>query len=206
MDNKKQDALTVLFNSATAYKRELAGNSLLFICMDKGKSTFPIEVDFHASSFLHRTGVKLQDKEMTAADFYDACVNRRLNPDAFDFANDGTTELKLRVLPTLICKNLSANMLGDYNSPRPKLYTEKIAGNVNACMGFVRDGKTKRFAPNTVLYTDIRQNTKNTCRIIATYRKPKAAEHYSELVYAAKKIDWKSIAFPEGYTYLPIPQ
>lgn len=43
--------------------------------------------------------------------------------------------MKMRVLPSLMKKNLSAKMLGDYNMSQPKLYTDKIAGSLSACMG-----------------------------------------------------------------------
>ena len=52
-------------------------------------------------------------------------------------------------------------MLGDYNMSQPKLYTDKIAGSISACMGFVRDGGEGRFVPNTVLEGDIRSKVKS---------------------------------------------
>lgn len=117
-----------------------------------------------------------------------------------------TTEMKMRVLPSLMKKNLSAKMLGDYNMSQPKLYTDKIAGSLSACMGFVRDGGEGRFVPNTVLEGDIRTKVKTADRIIATYRKSRSEEQYSEIVFTAKKVEWEKIVLPEEYRYLALPQ
>lgn len=125
--------------------------------------------------------------------------------DDFEFADDGTTPLKMRVLPNLVKKNLSANMLGDYNMSQPKLYTEKIAGGVKACVGFVRNGGVGRYVPNTVLQEDIRKRVNKPDRIILTYRKKRREARYSEIVYSAKKIDWSRINLPKDYEYLPLP-
>ena len=69
----------------------------------------------------------------------------------FEFAKDGTTQLKLEVMPRLISKNLSATMICDYNSRNPKLVTDKLAGSTAACMEFVTTGPADRYVPNTVL-------------------------------------------------------
>ena len=51
-------------------------------------------------------------------------------------------------------------MVGDFNGCNPKLYTEKLAGGVKACLGFVKTHRAE-YVPNTVLNTDIRTVTKN---------------------------------------------
>ena len=59
--------------------------------------------------------------------------------------------------------------------------------------------------PNTVLKGDIRNLVYVPDRIIVTYRKTPKEEKYSEIVYAAKKLDWSTIKLPGDYTYLPLP-
>ena len=103
-------------------------------------------------------------------------------------------------------KNLSAKMLGDYDLYQPKLYTDKLAGSLSACMGFVRDGGNGRFVPNTVLEGDIRTKVKHADRIILTYRKKRIDAQYAEIVFQAKKVEWEKIVLPEEYSYLPLPQ
>lgn len=96
--------------------------------MDKHKNSSILEVQFLTTGFMHLTGVKFPKEKVTAGAFFDKCMNRRLNPDEFEMAADGTTEMKLKILPMLFRKNLSANMVGDFSARTPVLVTEKLAG------------------------------------------------------------------------------
>ena len=140
----KEQAIKIVVTCAEAYKENLASKNLLFICQDKHKRTSAIEFSFDASNFLHLTGLKIKKKKrgseesddaISAKEFYEKCIAHRLSVSDFEFAKDGTTPLKLDVLPKLISKNLSATMIGDYNSRNPKLVTDKLAGSTAACMG-----------------------------------------------------------------------
>ena len=181
----KQQAISIITGCAVKYKENLDGYQLLFILKDKHKHIFSLEVSFNPYNFLHLTGIKLADKT-TATDFYERCLNHKLSPDDFSFAPDGTTQLKLEILPQLMVKNISAKMVGDFNGCNPKLYTEKLAGGV--------------------LNIDIRTATRLPLQVIATYRRKRSDSVYSELVYKAKKIDWDSVTFPKEYDYLPKPE
>ena len=154
----------------------------------------------------HRQAQECSLSGINARHFFNLCYDKRLTEADFDFSADGTTEMKMRVLPSLMKKNLSAKMLGDYNMSQPKLYTDKIAGSLSACMGFVRDGGEGRFVPNTVLEGDIRTKVKAADRIIATYRKSRSEEQYSEIVFTAKKVEWEKIVLPDEYSYLVLPE
>lgn len=202
----KKEALQIVFSCAASYKENLAGRSLLFVTTDKHKTVRCLEVSFDGSNFLHMTGFKLNKKEISANNFFSMCCDKRLSESDFEFAADGTTEMKMRVLPGLVQKHLSAKMVGDYNLSQPKLYTDKLAGSVGACMGFVRNGGKGRFVPNTVLEGDIRSMVKGSAdRIVITYRKQRGDALYTEIVYTAKKIDWTALTLPEEYQYLPLP-
>lgn len=204
----KEEAISIVASCAKKYRDELAGRSLLFVCMDKHKRISCIEFTFDASNYLHLTGLKLKDAvdtngqiiKLSATDFYRKCLTHRLRADEFDFAEDGTTMLKLDVLPYVMNKSLSAGMIGDYNSANPKLYTEKLVGSVKACVGFV--SSNQRYVPNTVLQVDIRDYTSNTVRVIAVFRKLRTSEIYEELTYKAKKVEWEKVCYPEKYAYL----
>lgn len=215
----KKEAMAIVFSCADEYKENLVGRSLLFLCQDKHKKTYCLEVTFNSSNFQHLTGFKTVDvasdadasddvkprNRIDAAHFLELCLDRRLTEDDFDFAEDGTTPLKMRVLPRAVKKNLSANMVGDYNGRQPRLYTERLAGSVQGCVGFVRDKNIGRYVPNTLLEGDIRQKVARPDRILATYRKRIEEETYSEIVYAAKKIEWEKVSIPAEYSYLPLP-
>lgn len=154
---------------------------------------------------MHLTGLKSglsSSSKLFANDFYKKCLEHKLSPEDFDFAEDGTTHLKLAVLPKLVCKNLHASIIGNYDSSKPLLYTERIVGNVNACMGFIMDKKNSEYVPNTVIQEDIRNITSSTVQVVAAYRKGINAKLYEEMTYKSKKTDWESIKYPEKYQYL----
>ena len=210
----KQDAIRIVNSCALKYKENLSGKNLLFLCQNKHGCAKLLEFSFDANNFLHLTGLKLKERKevqpISARKFYDMCLNHKLSPSDFEFAKDGTTQLKLEILPSLISKNLSAKMIGDYNSMNPKLMTDKIAGNTTACMGFVGTEPSGRFVPNTVLKLDIRDCITNQLRVVAVYRKEQSEDEYAEVTYRAKKIEWDKIQYPEAYRYLaslnPVPE
>ncbi len=222
MNYSKDDAVRIVVSCAENYKKELENRNLLFVCMDKHKHVSSIEFSFWDYNYLHLTGLKTtkhlmgDSKEQTeittvadkipAVRFYEKCLDHRLMTSDFEFSDSGTTPMKLDVLPLVICKNLSANMIGNFNSPHPKLYTEKVAGGAKAYMGFIKDAVSHMYVPNTVVKEDLRKNVSDYVRIIATYRKGIGEQEYSEIVYAAKKIEWEKVKFPDGYTYLPKPE
>jgi len=206
MARSKKEVLAVVFDCAQKYKEHLVNKSLLFVCVNKKKQVYCVEVTFDLSNFQHLTGLETDKTKISSKDFYERCLEKRLSPDDFELSCMGTTELKLDVLPILMSKNLAAKMIGDYNMSQPKLYTEKMAGGVSGCVGFIKSEGKGRYIPNTVLKGDIRERTKTADRIIATYRKRREEERYTEIVYLAKKVDWQHITLPEEYSYLLTPE
>lgn len=214
MYENKNSVLKIIFKAADDYEKNLRDHNLLFVCHDKHKKISFLEVEFNASNFLHLTGVKissyfkksLTSKNEFANKFYEKCLERRLSTKDFNFSPDGTTSLKLEVLPALMKKNLSANSIGNLDKYTFKLYTEKIAGSTKGCMGFVNDRKVNKNVPNTVLKSDPKHLSNNIKRIIVTYRKKKSDKEYLEIVYSAKGINWNNIKFPNEIAYLPKPE
>lgn len=173
----------------------LLGTCLLFVATDKDKNFEFFTASFRAGNFQHLTGVNTEN--IAARDFFHRCLEKRISPNDIKFNEDGTTALKLEVLPRLMSKNLSANMLADYSGNNLKLYTEKIVGTVNACMGFVKDTKSGFYVPNTVLRQDMRDISSSVKRIVATFQKLNSDENYSTIVYTAKNFNISDIIFPE---------
>lgn len=199
----KQEAIKIVTKCAAAYNNELLNRCLLFITMDKHKRTGALEVHFLDRNYAHLTGLEIDKNTITGSRFFEMCTSGTLSPDDFEFRTDGTTHMKLDILPHLMTKNLLANMIGDYNGIGINLYTEKIAGGVKGCIGFRVDDITHVYVPNTVLNRDIRECTNEPLnRILATFRRRADEDHYSEIVYQAKKIDWSRVKFPDEYTYL----
>lgn len=206
---EKKDALKKFFECAELYQKNLEDRKILLICANNSMNKVnAVEVLFARTNFMHLTGVKFEEGKRMASDtFYTLCTQKRLSINDFCLAEDGTTEMKLTVLPEIFgSSNLSANMIGDFRDRRPALFTEKIAGNIRGCVGFNFDRELGCYAPNTVLRLDMRDCVENRQRIIATYCKKKEDEQYSELVYKAKKIDWSRIKYPEEYSYIPLPE
>lgn len=211
----KEQAIQIITDCAKKYKDELLDKTLLFICIDKHKNIFCYEFSFYIWNFMHLTGVKTKlynsdirehtnekTQTISAVEFYNKCLSHKLSPSDFEFSDDGTTHMKLDVLPSVLCKNLAANMVGAYNSSKPKLYTEKIAGGIKACMGFVIDNIQGKYVPNTILKEDIRKNVFDYLRVLAVCRKNINDQTYEEVTYKAKKINWDDIKYPNEFSYL----
>lgn len=98
--------------------------------------------------------------------------------------------MKWSVLSELICKNMNATMIGDYDSQNPNLNTEMLVGNIRVYIGFVQDRRTYEYIPNAVLRTDIRDLTrKRRAQVIAICRKNQKERMYVEVTYRAKMVD-----------------
>lgn len=205
----KKEAINIVTSCAKVYLNELCDRNILLLCTDKHKRTRTIELAFYSYNYLHLTGLKLHNRfiqpdsisvgeqyEFTANAFFQRCLDHQLSPNDFDFSEDETTEKKLDVLPIIITKNLSAKMVGDYNNSRPKLFTEKLAGGVKGCIGFIYN-EAGFLIPNTVLNVNIKDVIHEDLRVVATFRKSIGDIKYTEITYIAKKVQWNKIVFAD---------
>ena len=188
---KKEEAIRIISSCAKTYCSELKNQNILIV-FGKGQEYEFIETAFLPQSFLHLTGVELVKKEKEgeisesrSSDFLNKCQKGQLSPKEFNLAANGTTEMKLRVLPQLMNIHRTARMVGDYNHTKTVLKTDKLAGNVTGCIGFIKS--KNRYYPNTALREDIRDVTENpTKKIYAILRKPIGSNLYKEVTYLAK--------------------
>ncbi len=144
-----------------------------------------METVFLAENYLHLTGVEAH-RGISASRFFELCLDEKLSINDFDL-KDFTTELKLSVFDRFINIDSNAKMLGDFNLQRPKLYTEKLVGNIYACIGFVKGGD-QYYIPNTSLKEDIRDVVTHANRVIAIYSKGIQNRFYDSLLYQAKGV------------------
>ena len=180
----KKEAIRIIVDCARLYHENLEGKNLLFI-FGAPQNPECFEAVFMPRHFLHLTGVFTK---LSSSDFYDRCLKSRLSVSDFVMPNDGTVEMKLAVLPQLMLITKTAKMIGDYDSSKSLLYTEKLAGGVSACMGFVFDQGF--YKPNTALREDIRNvSIKPQKRILAIYRKVIRAPQYKERCFLQKGLD-----------------
>ena len=145
---RKEEAMRILTSCAKQYSSNLVNRNLLFLFSADSTVSF-IKALFLPKHFLHLTGVELLSPGMGASDFYRSCLSSQLSPGYLKLARDGTTEMKLSVLPTIMNIQKTAKMVGEYDMTKTRLFTEKIIGTVTACLGFVREGDY--YIPNTVL-------------------------------------------------------
>ncbi|MBQ4417996.1 MAG: hypothetical protein II870_00040 [Synergistaceae bacterium] len=185
---KKEAAIKIITSCAKSYKNNLENKNLLFIFGDLQTPEY-FEASFLPRNFLHLTGIKLvEGRIVSSKDFYDRCLNGKLSPDDFYMAQNGTTDMKLSVLPQLMNLHLCAKMVGDYDNTKSLLYTEKIVGNIFACVGFIHENGY--YIPNTALREDIRDITISPQkRVLAIFRKDIKQKLYETICYTAKKVN-----------------
>ena len=157
------------------------------------------EVAFHRYNFLHLTGARLNKKTtVSAIHFYQKCLDKRLTENDFSFAKDGFTGQKLDILERMMLIKKNVTMIGEFTDRGPKLFTEKAAGNVCGCIGFVQDKNTKLNVPNTLLKKDIRDVTAQpTYKVFAVISKHYTEDRYSNLEKVDKSFDLKEYYFSE---------
>ena len=153
----KRRAIQIMTKAAQLYKEHLEDQKVLFLyglpkevnkqLQESNKilsSVQGYEVVFHRYNFLHLTGVRLNKKETASAiHFYQKCLDKRLTENDFVFAKDGSTGQKLDILERMMLIKKNVTMIGEFTDRGPKLYTEKAAGNICGCIGFVKDKNTK---------------------------------------------------------------
>lgn len=208
----KRRAIQIMTKAAQLYKEHLEDQKALFLyglpkevnkqLQESNKilsSVQGYEVVFHRYNFLHLTGVRLNKKETASAiHFYQKCLDKRLTENDFVFAKDGSTGQKLDILERMMLIKKNVTMIGEFTDRGPKLYTEKAAGNICGCIGFVKDKNTKLNVPNTLLKKDIRDVTAQpTYKVFAVISKHYTDEKYTNLVKMDKSIDLKECCFSE---------
>ena len=101
MSEKKKAALSIILSAAEEYEKNLNGNNLLFLLLDKHKKISYFEVEFNSGNFMHLTGIKLTKKYKDslkfnavnnseiqisyANKFYEKCIDKKIGIDFFYF-------------------------------------------------------------------------------------------------------------------------
>ena len=92
----------------------------------------------------------------------------------------------------------SITMIGDFTDRGPKLYSEKVAGNICGCIGFVKDKNTSLNVPNTLLKKDIRDVTAiPTQKVYGIFSKGYNDEVYCVIEKLDKSINLREYKFTE---------
>ncbi len=208
----KRHAIQIMTKAAQLYKEHLEDQKVLFLYGVPSEISKQLssetkllsamqkyEVVFHRGNFLHLTGVKLNKNEVSSAiHFYEKCLDKRLTENDFTLSKDGSTGQKLDILESMMEIKRCATMIGEFTDRGPMLFTEKVAGNVRGCIGFVKDRNTKLNVPNTLLKKDIRDVTKKPMqKIYAILSKSYSQDKYTCIEKLDKDIDLSSYRFSE---------
>lgn len=187
---------------ADLYQSNLAGKNFMLIYSSKASSFQHVELNFKREHFLHLTGVKTikhSNGGLSAAEFYNRCISRKLHTGDFAVPNTTICNQKLEVLPYLIQLPKSCKMIGEYNYSGYALDTEMIVGNVKGALGFITIPSQRKidfYIPNTVLKEDSRDLIVPQCQrqVAAILRKETTAGKYKDLCYVAKGINTDALA------------
>ena len=208
----KRHAIQIMTKAAELYRDNLEDQKILFLyglpsevrkqlqTEEKVLSSIQgYEVAFHRYNFLHLTGVRLNKSEIASAiHFYEKCLDKRLTEQDFSLAKDGSTGQKLDILESMMQIKRNVTMIGEFTDRGPKLFTEKVAGNVCGCIGFVQDKNTKLNVPNTLLKKDIRDVTAQpTYKVFAVISKHYTEDKYSVFTKLDKNIKLNECHFSE---------
>ena len=191
----KLDAIKVICNAAKTYHKKLANRNFLIIYKNRSNNAIEnFEALFLPRNFLHLTGLSYINPK-NSSDFYTKCLSNNLSENDFTFKEDGTTDLKLKALPQIVNFSKMSKMTTIYSNTQPRLYTERIAGNVTACIGFVVDNNNGYYVPNTCLFQDIRTLGMQANQILAVLSKPASKEFslYSTVEYRAKGFRFRTV-------------
>lgn len=188
----EKQIVKVICECAKMYDTNLKGKNLMFIFENRQTKKIEfIETQFLSSNFKHLTGVEYKDKK-TSTEFFQLCLKNKLSYKKIIQKQNGTTRLKLEILPQLVKIGKNAKIVADYDNSKVNLYTEKLIGNIRCCIGFVKKGQY--YLPNTIMKQDIRQITKgSTWAIIAILEKTRKESKYSKITYNKNNVNIKKI-------------
>lgn len=130
------------------------------------------------------TGVQAydsNDKILNSYKFYELLRVGGINETKIKMKNK-TIYYKLQVLPQLMKLDKMANMIGVFTGQSLLLQTDKLIGNVNYCMGFIKN-EQNIYIPNTALKEDIRNITEDRKKIIAVLKKSINEKMYKDITY-----------------------
>lgn len=188
----------VILRCAEMYKKELLDTNVLFIYQNRKTKRYEyIEATFLAANFKHLTGITYpkknenkneQDNTDGAAHFFNLAVNRRLDILKCNYKNDGTTALKLQILPMIMNIKRTARMIGDYNGSRMHIMADKMCGSYAATLALVND-RRYGYSPSSTIRDDIRNLVSEYHPIYAILQKSINESHYNRIFYKSKKFD-----------------
>ena len=192
--NIKKKFINIIAECQKEYDKNLKNNKIMFIIEENNKINKE-EVFFGKRNFYHLTGIRAFNNtgsELSPSNFYYLLSRGRIDRLNIE-RKDNMADLKLQILPQLMRIDRTANMIGDYYNSNIFLQTEKVAGNINSCMGFVKDKKMNIYIPNTALNLDLRSITSTRNKIVAILKKNINDKLYKNITYLKVQYEIKDI-------------
>lgn len=199
----KDEARTIVMQCAKIYDKRLVGKQFIFIYRDRVDNVVKcFEVYFGKENYQHLTGLELVDekgvvRKHIAELFYDKCLNNRLGKEEVQFKKDGTTNLKLAALPALMKIQEITKVVGEYNGIRPYLIADKVIGNVNFCLGILKDSRNDYYVPASSLLEDIKKLVNTPSQVLAILSKLPSDDVYKKVCYVAKGLNLHKLTMPQ---------
>ena len=156
----------------------------MFIYENRNRTIVNEEMFFPTTSFYHLTGIKAYDSNnelLNSHKFYDLLLAGGIDESKLK-VKDKTKYYKLEVLPQLMNLDRMSSMIGNFTGNSLFLQTNKLVGNVNACMGFIKNEQDV-YVPNTALQKDIRNMVDDRKNIIAVLKKDINEKMYKNITY-----------------------
>ncbi|GHV34678.1 hypothetical protein FACS1894187_05770 [Synergistales bacterium] len=191
----KEEATRIIHSCALLYLYNLSCKNIMFVSNNNNQSAY-FESSFLPHNFLHLTGVSLTPDKTIGLDkstFLQFAAEDRVSPNHINFATDGTTKMKLSVLPNLMNIHQTAKMIGEYKYKNltSRIVADKVAGTVTSALGF--KDVHGIYVPNTALKEDVRNITNNRQQVLAIFVKSHNEEKYTHLTYITKNTTIDSI-------------
>jgi|GEM_PF-1490368 len=182
---------------AREYQSNFVGKNVMFVFKSRQNASIgAFETDYPTPNFLHLTGVDINRNTVSSATaFYDLAIKGELNDSHFTVREKRKVEGKLSAFSQTMAIHKTAKEVGDYVGNMGKLYTEKLSGNVFACLGYRLDDTV--YVPDTNLNRNINLFVKKPhAFILATLRKNVSDEKYTEITHVKKGLDFSTVTLP----------
>ena len=133
----KKKAIKTIVEAASNYEKYLNDRSFLIVYKTESGSQY-VEVVFRSWHFLHLTGLKTK---MTAAQFYEACIDNKLSEKDGVFDDSGKVGQKIKVLPYLHDLLYHNCMIGEFINSGIMIQADYFVGDTKLILsvGFRRE-------------------------------------------------------------------
>lgn len=181
--SKKNRAIGIITESAQVYDELLKNTSYLIIAHSGVFNSYrQYEIHFNSSNFMHLTGV---DTELSAGLFYSKCIGNKLSKSDFKLKDNGTTMLKLSLLPEMFNLDIYRT-IGEFDSSGGyvKIKADVASGHNTGVLALKKINDTN-YVPCSLLADHVDNTVIATSKqkILYIYSKKKKEKKYTDIVY-----------------------